>query len=109
MNSLAEHLPSSGDPDAVFDAFTDWVAATGLELYPAQSEALIEVAAGSNVILTTPTGSGKTLVATGAHFAALGGEPSTPPRSRRWSRRSSSHCASCTGRSGSGCSPGTRP
>ncbi|HEX3827199.1 MAG TPA: DUF3516 domain-containing protein [Sporichthyaceae bacterium] len=71
MSGLVERLPQTGDPDAVFDAFTAWVATTGLELYPAQSEALIEIASGGNVILTTPTGSGKTLVATGAHFAAL--------------------------------------
>ncbi|MGI8983714.1 MAG: DEAD/DEAH box helicase, partial [Acidimicrobiales bacterium] len=42
-----------------------------LTLYPAQEEALIEVVSGSNVILGTPTGSGKSLVATGAHFTAL--------------------------------------
>jgi superfamily II RNA helicase len=71
MSVLVECLPETGDPDAVYDAFTGWVATTGLELYPAQSEALIEIAFGGNVILTTPTGSGKTLVATGAHFAAL--------------------------------------
>ncbi|MGH3357106.1 MAG: DEAD/DEAH box helicase, partial [Nocardioidaceae bacterium] len=37
----------------------------------AQAEALIEIVSGSNVVLSTPTGSGKSLVATGAHFAAL--------------------------------------
>jgi ATP-dependent helicase YprA (DUF1998 family) len=40
-------------------------------MYPAQEEALIEVVSGSNVIVSTPTGSGKSLVAAGAHFAAL--------------------------------------
>ena len=40
-------------------------------LYPAQEEALIELVSGANVILATPTGSGKSLVATGAHYAAL--------------------------------------
>ena len=43
----------------------------GLTLYPAQEEALIEVVSGANVIVATPTGSGKSLVAAGAHFAAL--------------------------------------
>ena len=43
----------------------------GLDLYPAQTEALIELVSGNNVILATPTGSGKSLVAAGAHFAAL--------------------------------------
>jgi superfamily II RNA helicase len=68
---LIGRLPAEPDPDSIFEAFTDWVTGTGLEPYPAQTEALIEVASGSNVILTTPTGSGKSLVATGAHFAAL--------------------------------------
>ena len=40
-------------------------------LYPAQEEALIELVSGANVILATPTGSGKSLVATGALYAAL--------------------------------------
>ncbi|WP_420814706.1 DEAD/DEAH box helicase [Kineococcus siccus] len=62
---------AAGDPDAVHEAFTDWVTSRGIELYPAQQEALIEVVSGSNVVLSTPTGSGKSLVATGAHAAAL--------------------------------------
>jgi superfamily II RNA helicase len=69
--SLGERVPSSGDPDDVIDAFTGWVDEQGLELYPAQEEALLEVVAGSHVILNTPTGSGKSLVAVAAHFAAL--------------------------------------
>ena len=59
------------DPDAVFEAFALWAKDRGLTLYPAQEEALIEVVSGANVILSTPTGSGKSLVAAGAHFAAL--------------------------------------
>jgi superfamily II RNA helicase len=59
------------DPDAVFTAFAGWAKDQGLELYPHQEESLIEVMTGANVILSTPTGSGKSLVAMGAHFAAL--------------------------------------
>src|SRR5579875_3935204 len=59
------------DPDAVYNAFAEWAKRQGLSLYPHQEEALIEVVSGANVILSTPTGSGKSLVATGAHFAAL--------------------------------------
>ena len=73
--SLAGLLDSGAltgaDPDTIYDAFTGWAAGLGLELYAAQSEALIELVSGSNVILSTPTGSGKSLVATGALFAAL--------------------------------------
>ncbi|PVZ14159.1 DEAD/DEAH box helicase [Actinomycetospora cinnamomea] len=59
------------DPDELYEGFAEWAAERGLELYPAQSEALIELVSGSNVILSTPTGSGKSLVALGAHVAAL--------------------------------------
>src|SRR5256885_7884042 len=69
--TLTQLLPASGDPDSLFDAFTAWVEGRGLALYPAQEEALIEVVSGSNVIVSTPTGSGKSLVAAAAHFVAL--------------------------------------
>jgi hypothetical protein len=64
-------------------------------MYPAQEEAVLELISGSNVILNTPTGSGKSLVAVAAHFAALARDSaaSTRPRSRRSCRRSSSSCA----------------
>ncbi|MFP5252011.1 MAG: DEAD/DEAH box helicase, partial [Actinomycetes bacterium] len=68
---LLDHAPATWDPDAAFEAFAAWSAERGLPLYPAQEEALMEVVSGANVILSTPTGTGKSLVATGAHFAAL--------------------------------------
>ncbi|HSL57713.1 MAG TPA: DUF3516 domain-containing protein [Acidimicrobiales bacterium] len=68
---LADHLPATADPDALLEAFTDWVAAQGMSLYPAQEEAILELYGGANVILGTPTGSGKSLVALAAHAAAL--------------------------------------
>ncbi|HSE70764.1 MAG TPA: DUF3516 domain-containing protein, partial [Nocardioidaceae bacterium] len=71
MTTLTDRLPQSTDPDDLLDAFTTWVGEQGISLYPAQEEALIEILTGANVILSTPTGSGKSLVATGAHFAAL--------------------------------------
>jgi superfamily II RNA helicase len=67
----ASATSTAPDPDAVFNAFAGWAKDQGLDLYPHQEEALIEVMTGSNVILSTPTGSGKSLVAAGAHFAAL--------------------------------------
>lgn len=69
--TLTDLLPANPEPDDLFDAFSAWAAEQGLSLYPAQQEALIEIVSGSNVILSTPTGSGKSLVATGAHFTAM--------------------------------------
>ncbi len=69
--TLTDRLPEGAEPDDVFSAFADWAAEQGLALYPHQEEALIEIVSGANVILSAPTGSGKSLVATGAHFTAL--------------------------------------
>ena len=76
---LIRHLPGPGarladgtiDGDAILGGFTDYADEIGLELYPAQEEAIFEVVLGNHVILNTPTGSGKSLVAAAAHFAAL--------------------------------------
>jgi superfamily II RNA helicase len=68
---LTDLVPKSADPDALYAAFSEWADSQGLTLYPHQDEALIEIVSGANVILSTPTGSGKSLVATAAHFAAL--------------------------------------
>ena len=71
------HADAAGNTDGAFDAdeaylaFTGWAEERGLTLYPHQDEALLELASGANVILATPTGSGKSLVAAGAHFLAL--------------------------------------
>ena len=68
---LFDRLPDTTDPDALFVAFTGWTDEAGITLYPAQEEALISLMSGDNVILATPTGSGKSLVAAGATFAAF--------------------------------------
>ncbi len=59
------------DPDAAYDGFVAWAGDQGLALYPAQDEAAIEIVSGANVILSTPTGTGKSLVAIAAHAASL--------------------------------------
>ena len=69
--TLTDQLPQTASPDDLFNAFEAWAKQQGLSLYPHQEEALIEIVSGANVILSTPTGSGKSLVAVGAHFAAL--------------------------------------
>jgi len=70
---LGEYVPDGHlvDGSAILDRFMRWVADTGLELYPAQEEALLEVMSGQHVILSTPTGSGKSLVAQGLHYMAM--------------------------------------
>ncbi|HBH56732.1 MAG TPA: DUF3516 domain-containing protein [Arthrobacter bacterium] len=59
------------DPDALYTQFLEWTESRGLDLYAAQDEAIMELATGANVILATPTGSGKSLVAIAAHFQAM--------------------------------------
>jgi superfamily II RNA helicase len=77
---LVDALPPGGlaaareDPlgeDAIYATFDEWATERGLALYEHQQEALMEIVSGANVILSTPTGSGKSMVAAGAHFAAL--------------------------------------
>jgi superfamily II RNA helicase len=69
---LGDRLPSRLLPgDALLDRFLDYVAETGLTLYPAQEDAILALLDGQNVILNTPTGSGKSLVASAMLFAAL--------------------------------------
>src|SRR3954465_10508952 len=70
-DDLSELFALGDDPDAVFARFAAWADEAGTPLYPAQEEALIELVSGANVVLATPTGSGKSLVATGAQYAAL--------------------------------------
>ena len=70
---LGDLLPSRRDAssDDLLDRFLDYVAARRLSLYPAQEEAVLALLDGQNVILNTPTGSGKSLVASALLFAAL--------------------------------------
>ncbi|UOE27929.1 DEAD/DEAH box helicase [Agromyces soli] len=55
----------------MYDAFVGWAEGRGFSLYPAQDEAVIEIVSGANVILSTPTGTGKSLVAVAAHATAV--------------------------------------
>ena len=68
---LATFLPREPDADSLLDAFLDYTAEIGLELYPAQEDAILEIFSGNHVIITTPTGSGKSLVGLAAHFEAV--------------------------------------
>ncbi len=71
--TLSDLLPYGPEVtnDLLLDRFLDYVAGRGLSLYPAQEEAILALLDGQNVILNTPTGSGKSLVASAMLFAAL--------------------------------------
>nr|WP_312855047.1 DUF3516 domain-containing protein [Agromyces agglutinans] len=70
---LLSRLPQGrdADADALYEGFVGWAEERGLALYPAQDEAVIELVSGANVILSTPTGTGKSLVAVAAHAVAV--------------------------------------
>ncbi|MGE0452693.1 MAG: DEAD/DEAH box helicase [Vicinamibacteria bacterium] len=69
---LLDLLPErDASSDELLGRFLDYVAGKGLGLYPAQEEAVLALFEGRNVILNTPTGSGKSLVASALHFASL--------------------------------------
>ena len=70
-STLRDRIPVGSTPDAVYEGFLEWTIERGIELYPAQDEAVLELASGSHVILATPTGTGKSLVAVAAHAASL--------------------------------------
>lgn len=75
--SLSSLIPGYGDDDRnlnaddIYDRFFDWVESRGITPWPHQEEAIMSLLAGDHVILSTPTGSGKSLVALAMHFAAL--------------------------------------
>ncbi|RBP98394.1 DEAD/DEAH box helicase [Bifidobacterium aemilianum] len=77
-DGLGELVPDLGsearniEADEIFDRFFGWVRdSKGIDPWPHQEEAIMDLLAGDHVILNTPTGSGKSLVALGMHFAAL--------------------------------------
>ena len=71
LPALGDFLPETPGADELLDAFIEWSLAAGLELYPHQEEAVLRLLAGENVVLSTPTGSGKSLVALAGAFAML--------------------------------------
>ncbi|MBV7295309.1 DUF3516 domain-containing protein [Corynebacterium sp. TAE3-ERU12] len=70
LPDLAE-VPDSMVSEAAVDCFTRWTQSRSISLYPAQEEATLALAGGDHVILATPTGSGKSMVAIAAHFLCM--------------------------------------
>jgi superfamily II RNA helicase len=70
---LRDAIPprTASDSGEVLDRFFEWVALQRLEAYPEQEQAILELFAGRHVVLSTPTGSGKSLVAQALHWKAL--------------------------------------
>nr|WP_236919050.1 DUF3516 domain-containing protein [Ereboglobus luteus] len=79
-NAPLTPLPPHSSNDAVMERFLDAMSARGMTLYPEQEEAILELFAGNNVILATPTGSGKSLVAAALHFKELCAHTPVAPR-----------------------------
>src|SRR6187549_989924 len=63
--------PPGSDADAALEGFLRYASEAGLTLYPHQEEAVLAVMSDANVIVHTPTGSGKTLIASAVHFKAV--------------------------------------
>jgi superfamily II RNA helicase len=71
--TLYELIPRGERPDndALLGRFLEYAESRRLQLYPAQESAILELFEEKNVILNTPTGSGKSLVAAALHFKSL--------------------------------------
>ncbi len=70
-SEIGAFIPKNADADSLLDGFLGYAESKGLSLYPAQEEAILELFADKNVILNTPTGSGKSLVALALHYKGL--------------------------------------
>ena len=57
--------------DEILTHFLDYVTSLGMTLYPSQEAAILELLDHNHVVLNTPTGSGKSLVAYALHFQAM--------------------------------------
>ena len=76
-NSIEKLVQTAGgdrskiSSEDVLEQFMEWAESRGTTLYPAQEEAILEILDGKNVILNTPTGSGKSMVALALHFDSV--------------------------------------
>ncbi|SDU82699.1 DEAD/DEAH box helicase [Arcanobacterium phocae] len=71
LDALEDAHGLSPAPEDIYDAFSAWVSSTGKQMYPHQDEALLNIVSGDHVIVSTPTGSGKSMIAMQALFTGL--------------------------------------
>ncbi len=73
MTTLYDLIPRDEkfSNDDLLGRFLEYAESRKLQLYPAQETAILELFEEKNVVLNTPTGSGKSLVATALHFQAI--------------------------------------
>ncbi len=73
LGQLADELFQRDEltDDDILEAFIEWTMGSGFELWPHQEDAAMDLMVGNHVILATPTGSGKSMVALALHFRAL--------------------------------------
>ena len=71
--TLGDAIPKREDAtsDLLLERFLAYASSAGLTLYPAQEEAILSLLEGHHVVLDTPTGSGKSLVALAQHFVSI--------------------------------------
>jgi len=72
-STLCDFIPREDRPsnDVLLGRFLEYVEGRQLQLYPAQESAVLELFEEKNVVLNTPTGSGKSLVASALHFKSI--------------------------------------
>lgn len=73
---LGDMVPEWGEPrnltdDDIYERFFQWIESRGITPWPHQEEAILSLVSGNHVILATPTGSGKSMVALAMHYIAL--------------------------------------
>src|SRR6516165_7366584 len=71
--TLYDLIPRDDDlsNDVLLGRFLEYAESKHLQLYPAQESAILELFEEKNVILSTPTGSGKSLVAAALQFKGV--------------------------------------
>ena len=71
LDRLEDQYGLTPPPEAIAEAFSEWIESDGKQMYPHQEEALLAIVSGDHLIAATPTGSGKSMIGVQALFTAL--------------------------------------